>query len=88
MRKTGFVPVRCTDTQPYVRVLDTEKNNLVSGTKEATYIMALKTLLNRDGGRYKLPGTFGRLLTTRIRKNTTVDKLDECVYCNSREFTY
>ncbi|KAI8500874.1 hypothetical protein Bbelb_216920 [Branchiostoma belcheri] len=51
-----------------VRILDTEQDYFLRGIKEAIYIRTLQPLLNRDGGRYKLPGTFDQLLTSRISK--------------------
>ncbi|XP_066270838.1 uncharacterized protein [Branchiostoma lanceolatum] len=53
-----------------VRILDTEQDYFVRGLKEAIYIRALQPSLNRDSGRYKLPGTFDQLLTSRIRNDT------------------
>ncbi|XP_077986089.1 uncharacterized protein LOC144440576 [Glandiceps talaboti] len=49
-----------------VKILDTETRYFERGVKEAIYIRALKPSLNRDGGRYKLPGTKG---TSRIYDN-------------------
>ena len=49
-----------------VKILDTETRYFERGVKEAIYIRALKPSLNRDGGRYKLPGTFDPLLGSRV----------------------
>ncbi|KAI8485721.1 hypothetical protein Bbelb_365550 [Branchiostoma belcheri] len=50
--------------------VDTEQDYFKRGIKEAIYIRALQSSLNRDGGRYRLQTTFDPLLTSHVGKIT------------------
>ena len=50
-----------------VRVLTTEPRYFERGVKEAIYIRAHQPSLNRDGGRYKLPGVYTNTIRSRVR---------------------
>ena len=49
-----------------VKVLDREPKYLERGIRESIYIRALKPSLNRDGGRYRLPAVYDKLLRSHI----------------------
>ncbi|KAI8498287.1 hypothetical protein Bbelb_242310 [Branchiostoma belcheri] len=53
-----------------VRILDTEQDYFLRGVKEAIYIRAHHTTLNRDGGRHRLPDTFNPVLTSQFKEAT------------------
>ncbi|KAH3792276.1 hypothetical protein DPMN_145767 [Dreissena polymorpha] len=53
---------RCTDVRRLGRILDREPSWIERGVKEAIYIRALRPVLNKDRGRYKLSHTWDLVL--------------------------
>ena len=58
-----------------VKILDREPRWFEKGAKEVIYIQVNKPKLNKDGGRYKLPGVYESILTSSVPKVTTWDSL-------------
>ena len=54
-----------------VKILDREPCWFERGVKEAIYIKVNKPTLNKDGGRYKLPGVYESILRSSVPKVTT-----------------
>ena len=51
-----------------VKILDREPKYLERGIKEAIYIRTHQPTLNKDGGRYKLPTVYDKVLRSQISK--------------------
>ena len=60
-----------------VNILGKESNWFKRGLKEAIDIRAQQPILNKDGGRYKLPNSYDLVLTSLTSKVKSGDSADE-----------
>jgi hypothetical protein len=54
-----------------VKILDRDHRWFERGVKEAVYIKANEPSLNKDGGRFKLPGVYGSVIRSQVKKIST-----------------